>query len=68
MAEETTKTVAQEKAAPTLPANYKPLSTGLKYFYGVGDFGFNIMNSVENYYFLLLLRCFFAIRQKLLQG
>ena len=46
MAEETTKDITQEKGAPELPANYKPLSTGLKYFYGVGDFGFNIMNSV----------------------
>lgn len=55
MAEETTKSITQEKGAPELPANYKPLSKGLKYFYGVGDFGFNIMNSVENYYFVFFL-------------
>lgn len=55
MAEETTKVITQEKGAPELPANYKPLSKGLKYFYGVGDFGFNIMNSVENYYFVFFL-------------
>lgn len=40
---------------PTLPADYKPLSKPLKVFYGVGDFGFNIMNSVENYYFVFFL-------------
>lgn len=40
---------------PTLPADYKPLSKPLKIFYGVGDFGFNMMNSVENYYFVFFL-------------
>ena len=44
-----------QPAAPQLPADYKPLSTGLRFFYGVGDFGFNIMNSVENYYFVFFL-------------
>ena len=53
--------VPQEQAAavevkePSLPADYKPLSTALRFFYGVGDFGFNIMNSVENYYFVFFL-------------
>ena len=47
--------LAEEAAAPALPKDYKPLSTALRFFYGVGDFGFNIMNSVENYYFVFFL-------------
>ena len=30
---------------------YKPLSTTLKYCYGVGDAFFNMMTSVESFYF-----------------
>ena len=37
---------------------YKPLSTALKFFYGVGDFGFNLMSSVETYYFVFFLTNF----------
>lgn len=53
--EQAAATDGKEAATPALPADYKPLSTGLKVFYGVGDFGFNIMNSVENYYFVFFL-------------
>lgn len=34
---------------------HKPLSHALRYFYGVGDFGFNLMSSVETYYFVFFL-------------
>ena len=51
----TTEVEAKEATTPSLPPDYKPLSTGLRFFYGVGDFGFNIMNSVENYYFVFFL-------------
>ena len=48
--------MAQEREPQqALPPDYKPLSKGLKIFYGVGDFGFNMMNSVENYYFVFFL-------------
>lgn len=48
--------LAQEREPQqALPPDYKPLSKGLKIFYGVGDFGFNMMNSVENYYFVFFL-------------
>ena len=48
--------LAQEgESQQALPPDYKPLSKGLKIFYGVGDFGFNMMNSVENYYFVFFL-------------
>lgn len=48
--------LAQERESQqALPPDYKPLSKGLKIFYGVGDFGFNMMNSVENYYFVFFL-------------
>ena len=50
-----TKQVEEKAAEVALPPDYKPLSTALKIFYGVGDFGFNIMNSVENYYFVFFL-------------
>jgi Flp pilus assembly pilin Flp len=53
MSDETKKVEAQEELA--LPPDYKPLSPALRFFYGVGDFGFNIMNSVENYYFVFFL-------------
>ena len=33
----------------------KKLSTSLKYFFGIGDFGFNLMTNVENYYFQFFL-------------
>ena len=33
----------------------KGLSTALKYFYGVGDFGFTLMSNVESYYFTRFL-------------
>lgn len=48
--------LAQEREPQqALSPDYKPLSKGLKIFYGVGDFGFNMMNSVENYYFVFFL-------------
>lgn len=48
--------LAQERESQqALPPDYRPLSKGLKIFYGVGDFGFNMMNSVENYYFVFFL-------------
>lgn len=48
--------LAQEREPQQAPPpDYKPLSKGLKIFYGVGDFGFNMMNSVENYYFVFFL-------------
>ncbi len=37
---------------------HKPLSTSLKLFFGVGDFGFNLMSSVETYYFVFFLTNF----------
>lgn len=37
---------------------HKPLSKSLKIFYGVGDFGFNLMSSVETYYFVFFLTNF----------
>jgi len=33
----------------------KPLSTSLKYFFGVGDAGFKIMTNIETYYFTFFL-------------
>ena len=36
----------------------KPLSNALKIFFGVGDFGFNLMSSVETYYFVFFLTNF----------
>ena len=33
----------------------KKLSASLKYFFGIGDFGFNLMTNVENYYFQFFL-------------
>ena len=50
--------VAEKKAAPAETQQYKPLSTALKFFYGVGDFGFNLMSSVETYYFVFFLTNF----------
>ena len=35
--------------------DHKPLSRQLKVFYGVGDFGFNLMSSIESYYFNFFL-------------
>lgn len=55
MSEEIKEQEGSQPEEAALPADYKPLSTGLKIFYGVGDFGFNIMNSVENYYFVFFL-------------
>ena len=37
---------------------HKPLSRALKYFYGVGDFGFNLMSCVVTYYFVFFLTHF----------
>lgn len=37
---------------------HKPLSKALKLFFGVGDFGFNLMSSVETYYFVFFLTNF----------
>lgn len=33
------------------PATAKPLSSALKFWYGVGDFGFTLMTNVETFYF-----------------
>ena len=33
----------------------KPLSTSLKYFYGVGDAGFKVMTNIEGFYFTYFL-------------
>ena len=60
MTEEIKETVEEVEVVatdeqPKLPENYKPLSTGLKFFFGVGDFGFNLMSSVETYYFMFFL-------------
>ncbi|MCC6093522.1 MAG: MFS transporter [Eubacterium sp.] len=44
--------MADQKASA--PA-HKPLSRQLKAFYGVGDFGFNLMSSIESYYFNFFL-------------
>ncbi|MGN0363262.1 MAG: MFS transporter [Bilifractor sp.] len=44
--------MADQKASA--PA-HKPLSRQLKVFYGVGDFGFNLMSSIESYYFNFFL-------------
>lgn len=60
----TETTAPEEKVAETptetavVAPEGKPLSTALKYFYGVGDFGFNLMSSVETYYFVLFLTNF----------
>ena len=33
------------------PATVKPLSSALKFWYGIGDFGFTLMTNVETFYF-----------------
>lgn len=33
----------------------KPLSTSLKYFYGVGDLGFTLMSNVEGFLFVFFM-------------
>jgi len=33
------------------PASAKPLSSALKFWYGIGDFGFTLMTNVETFYF-----------------
>ena len=33
------------------PATAKPLSSALKFWYGIGDFGFTLMSNVETFYF-----------------
>lgn len=33
------------------PATAKPLSSALKFWYGIGDFGFTLMTNVETFYF-----------------
>ena len=60
--------VAEKKAAPAETQQYKPLSTALKFFYGVGDFGFNLMSSVETYYFVFFLTNFAFIDMGPVEG
>jgi len=52
------ETKATKDVAVAEEKQHKPLSTALKYFYGVGDFGFNLMSSVETYYFVFFLTNF----------
>ena len=40
---------------PNAQNTAKPLSTSLKYFYGVGDAGFKIMTNIETFYFTFFL-------------
>ena len=56
MSDETMAATGQQGAAAA-PA-HKPLSKSLKIFFGVGDFGFNLMSSVETYYFVFFLTNF----------
>lgn len=62
MSEESKSTEIRPNETPSsdivLPADYKPLSKPLRIFFGVADFGFNIMNSVESYYFVFFLTNF----------
>ena len=53
-----TKATTKDVAVAEEKQQYKPLSTALKFFYGVGDFGFNLMSSVETYYFVFFLTNF----------
>ena len=53
-----TKATTKDVAVAEEQQQYKPLSTALKFFYGVGDFGFNLMSSVETYYFVFFLTNF----------
>lgn len=57
---EETKVVEADRALEKaiLPTDYKPLSRPLKAFFGVADFGFNLMSSVETYYFIFFLTNF----------
>lgn len=72
MSDETKSTsevaVAEKAAAPAEQQQYKPLSTALKFFYGVGDFGFNLMSSVETYYFVFFLTNFAFIDMGPVEG
>lgn len=50
--------MAEETKAPAQVQEQKPkkeLSKALKYFYGVGDAGFNLMSNVETFYFMSFL-------------
>ena len=53
-----TKAATTDVAVAEETPQYKPLSTALKFFFGVGDFGFNLMSSVETYYFVFFLTNF----------
>ena len=44
-----------EPATKAEATESKPLSKALRWFYGVGDFGFTLMSSVETYYFVFFL-------------
>lgn len=56
MAEELKDAAAPEgQAAASEKKPRKGLSTALKYFYGVGDAGFNLMSNVETFYFMSFL-------------
>ncbi len=48
-------TVSAEGTDSAHQVGKKPLSRALRYFYGVGDFGFTLMSSVETYYFVFFL-------------
>ena len=64
----TSEVAVAEKAAAPAEQQYKPLSTALKFFYGVGDFGFNLMSSVETYYFVFFLTNFAFIDMGPVEG
>lgn len=40
---------------PNAQNTAKPLSTALRYFYGVGDAGFKLMTNIESFYFTFFL-------------
>lgn len=54
MAEDATQVAEQEQQSPGQKPK-KKLSTALKYFYGIGDAGFNLMSNVETFYFMSFL-------------
>ncbi|MGI6217353.1 MAG: MFS transporter [Coriobacteriales bacterium] len=55
MGEENANVAEEQEVQVPAQSNYKPLSRALRIFYGVGDFGFNLMSSVETYYFIFFL-------------
>ena len=63
-----TKATTKDVAVAEEQQQYKPLSTALKFFYGVGDFGFNLMSSVETYYFVFFLTNFAFIDMGPVEG